>query len=91
MWIPATIYTLCAWLASAALCPSDIGSIGAAFHAAVIGAIRDPFNGLWLIAFIAGFIFFTDTHVKWFRVLGGAAHAIGHLARPSASAGWRSS
>lgn len=80
MWIPATIYTLCAWLASAALSSQDIVGIGAALHAAVIGAIRDPFNGLWLIAFVTGFMFFTDTHVKSYRILGGAAHAVGHLA-----------
>ncbi len=80
MWIPATLYTLSAWLASASLGPADIGSISSAFHAAVTGAIRDPFNGLWLIAFITSFMFFTDTHVRWFRVSGGVSHAIAHLA-----------
>jgi hypothetical protein len=80
MWIPAVTYTLCAWLASASLGPADIGAVGDALHAAIIGALRDPFNGLWLLTFIASFIFFTDTHVRWFRVLGGAMHAIAHLA-----------
>jgi hypothetical protein len=71
---------LSAWLASASLSPADISTVGGALHAAVIGAIRDPFNGLWLIAFIASFVFFTDTHVRWFRVLGGACHGVAHLA-----------
>lgn len=79
MWIPAVMYCLSAWFASASLKPSDTTSLGAAFHAAVAGAIRDPFNGLWLITFIAAFIFFTDTHVRWFRVLGGIGHALAHL------------
>lgn len=30
--------------------------------------------------FIAVFVFFTDTHVRWYRVLGGIIHALSHLA-----------
>ena len=43
-------------------------------------AIRDPLNGMWLVTIIAGFIFFTDTHVRSWRILGGAFHALLHLA-----------
>ncbi len=35
--------------------------------------------GLWLLIFIAAFVVFTDTHVTWYRVAGGAIHAIAHL------------
>jgi hypothetical protein len=80
MWIPATLYTLSAWLASASLGPADISTVGGALHAAVVGALRNPFNGLWLLAFITSFVFFTDTHVRWFRLLGGICHAVAHLA-----------
>jgi hypothetical protein len=80
MWIPATLYMFSAWLASASLGPASISTVGDALHAAVTGAIRDPINGLWLIAFIASFVFFTDTHARWFRVLGGACHGAAHLA-----------
>ncbi len=79
MWIPAVLYCLSAWLASATLTHADTSSASTALHAAIVGAIRDPFNGLWLLLFIAAFVFFTDTHVRWFRILGGISHALAHL------------
>ncbi len=77
--IPAVLYTLSAWLASASLDVSAIAELGSAFKAAATAAIRDPFNGLWLILFVSAFVFFTDTHVRWYRVTGGIAHALAHL------------
>jgi hypothetical protein len=79
MWIPAVVYALSAWLASANLRPAHLESMGRALHASTTAALRDPFDGLWLLAFLGGFIFFTDTHIKWYRVLGGLTHAITHL------------
>ena len=78
-WLPAVIYALSAWFASASLGPEDVGTIQLALAASVRAAVRDPFDGLWIIAFIAGFIFFTDTHKKWYRVIGGVGHALAHL------------
>ncbi len=80
MWIPATLYVISAWLASASLDADEIGTLSTALQAAINGAIRDPLNGLWLVAFVSAFVFFTDTHVRWYRFLGGIAHAITHLA-----------
>jgi len=77
--IPAVLYMLSAWFASATFTPADVGSLAAAFHAATTGAVRNPLNGLWLMLFIAAFVFFTDTHVRWYRVLGGILHALAHL------------
>jgi hypothetical protein len=34
---------------------------------------------MWLMTLFAGFIFFTDTHVRWWRILGGAFHALSHM------------
>jgi hypothetical protein len=79
MWIPALLYSMSAWLASASLDVPDTVSLSAALSAAVNGAVRDPFNGLWLILFLAAFVFFTDTHVRWYRVLGGLSHGASHL------------
>jgi hypothetical protein len=50
-------------------------------------AIRDPLNGMWLVSVIGAFIFFTDTHVRSWRILGGACHALLHLAAAFA-VGW---
>jgi hypothetical protein len=77
MW--ATVYALLAWFASATLTTPDTTSFHDALLAAVRGAVRDPVYGLWLLAFVAGVVFFTDTHVRWYRVLGGVGHAVAHL------------
>ncbi len=79
LWIPAFIYAMSAWFASASLSPADIVDLPTALAAAVRAAIRDPFNGLWLVIFVTAFIFFTDTHVRWWRLIGGVSHALAHL------------
>jgi hypothetical protein len=78
-WLPAIVYTLSAWFASASLQPQDLASFGTALHAALVAAIRDPVDGLWLIFLVVALVFFTDTHERWYRVIGGAAHALLHL------------
>jgi hypothetical protein len=78
-WIPAALYALSAWFASASLQAVDLASVEHALRASVRAAVRDPFDGLWLVAIVAAFVFFTDTHVKWYRVLGGVTHALAHL------------
>jgi hypothetical protein len=77
--LPAVIYALSAWLASASLHASQLVDIPTAALATVHAAIRDPFDGLWLLGIITGFVFFTDTHVLWWRFVGGILHALMHL------------
>jgi hypothetical protein len=77
--IPAVLYMLSAWFASASLEAADVSSLQTALVAATTAAIRDPFNGLWLLLFVSAFVFFTDTHVRWYRIAGGIAHALSHL------------
>jgi hypothetical protein len=77
--IPAVLYMLSAWFASSTFGPADVDSIGSALQAALNGALRNPINGLWLLVFVSAFVFFTDTHVRWYRVLGGISHALAHL------------
>jgi hypothetical protein len=79
-WLYAFLYSMSAWLASASLEAADVINLPTALSAAVNAAIRDPLNGMWLITLFAGFIFFTDTHVRWWRILGGAFHALLHMA-----------
>ncbi len=65
--------------ASASLGPEDIATFGGTVAASLASALRDPVNGLWLLAVIGGFVFFTDTHVRWYRLIGGISHALSHL------------
>jgi len=86
-WLYAFLYAMSAWLASASLEASDVIDVRTALAAAMNAAIRDPLNGMWLVSVIGGFIFFTDTHVRSWRILGGACHALLHLAAAFA-VGW---
>jgi hypothetical protein len=79
-WLYAFLYAMSAWLASASLEAADVIDLRTALDAAINAAIRDPLNGMWLVTIVAGFIFFTDTHIRSWRILGGASHAVLHLA-----------
>jgi hypothetical protein len=79
-WLYAFLYAMSAWLASASLEAADVIDLPTALSAAINSAIRDPLNGMWLVTIVAGFIFFTDTHIRSWRILGGASHALLHLA-----------
>lgn len=82
-WIPAILYTLSAWLASPylreATAAAGAGAGGGALGSILAAAVLDPLVGLWLLIFIAAFVAFTDTHVKWYRIAGGTVHALAHL------------
>jgi len=86
-WLYAFLYAMSAWLASASLEAADVIDAQTALAATLNAAIRDPLNGMWLVSVIGGFIFFTDTHVRSWRILGGAFHALLHLAAAFA-VGW---
>jgi hypothetical protein len=79
-WLYAFLYAMSAWLASASLEASDVIDLRTALAAALNASVRDPLNGMWLVGIIGGFIFFTDTHIRSWRILGGAFHALLHLA-----------
>jgi hypothetical protein len=79
-WLYAFLYAMSAWLASASLEASDVIDLPTALGAALNASIRDPLNGMWLVTIIGAFIFFTDTHIRSWRILGGASHAVLHLA-----------
>jgi hypothetical protein len=86
-WLYAFLYSMSAWLASASLDAADVIDLPTAIEAAMNAAIRDPLNGMWLVAIVGAFIFFTDTHLRSWRILGGFFHALLHLAAAFA-VGW---
>jgi hypothetical protein len=86
-WLYAFLYAMSAWLASASLEASDVIDLPTAIEAAMNAAIRDPLNGMWLVSIVGAFIFFTDTHLRSWRILGGSFHAVLHLAAAFA-VGW---
>jgi hypothetical protein len=78
-WLYAFLYAMSAWLASASLEAADVIDLRTALEAALHAAIRDPLNGMWLVLIVGAVIFFTDTHLRSWRILGGAFHAVMHL------------
>jgi hypothetical protein len=77
--LPALVYALSAWFASSRLNLSDIQGFGDALSSSLRIAVRDPFCGLWLVLVVAALVFFTDTHSRLYRVVGGGLHAVTHL------------
>jgi hypothetical protein len=76
MVLPAFVYALSAWLASEHLQPVDLVDVQTAFGSTVHAAIRYPLDGLWVMGIVGAFVFFTDTHVRWWRIIGGVSHAL---------------
>jgi hypothetical protein len=78
-WLFAIVYGLSAWFAASRLDLPDIETFSHALRSALALAVRDPFLGLWLMFVVAAIMFFTDTHSRVYRVIGGGLHAIAHL------------
>lgn len=78
-WLPAVVYAMSAWLASSRLDLADIETFPDALRSSLATAVRDPTCGLWLLFVIAALVFFTDTHSRWYRLIGGGLHAVAHL------------
>lgn len=78
-WLPALVYALSAWFASSRLNLEHLDTPWQALQGALVAAVRDPVCGIWLMFVIAALIFFTDTHSRAYRFIGGALHAVAHL------------
>ncbi|AWN74885.1 hypothetical protein LEAN103870_12985 [Legionella anisa] len=42
-------------------------------------ALKTPMGLFWIVAVILGFIVFTDTHSRYYRIIAGTLHSISHL------------
>ncbi|MET0292484.1 MAG: metallophosphoesterase family protein [Steroidobacteraceae bacterium] len=78
-WLTSTGYAFTAWLASSRLDAGDLESPRIALESALRAALREPVYGIWLFVFVGGLLFFTDTHSRVYRVIGGGLHAVAHL------------
>ena len=84
MSLIGSVYLLSVWFAVSGFFDFDaqvcsVREFGCALSLSLRSTLTDPVNGLWLATVIGGFIFFTDTHVRWYRFVGGALHATMHL------------
>ncbi len=58
-----------------------------------LGLLASPAGFFWIVALVLAFWGFTDTHKRWYRLLGGGTHALSHLAGIvfSSYIGWKTS
>ncbi|MBL7950625.1 MAG: metallophosphoesterase [Flavobacteriales bacterium] len=78
--VPALLYLITAWLVGASVGAEVPRSLWRAMRitADVLG--DNPGLALWMLSILAAFLAFTDTHSKVYRVLGGLAHWVVHIA-----------
>lgn len=79
-----SVYLLSVWFAVSGFFNFDaqvcsVREFGCALTLSLRSTLTDPVNGLWLATVVGGFIFFTDTHVRWYRFVGGTLHAAMHM------------
>ncbi len=77
--VPAVLYLLTTWLVGSATNDVVPRTPWHAFLYTTDAFGGSPALGLWLIAIIAAFLAFTDTHSKVYRILGGLAHSTAHF------------
>jgi hypothetical protein len=78
--VPATVYLMTAWLVGAAAGGVAPASVPEALRVTVSAFQGHPGLTLWMLAIVATFLAFTDTHSRVYRVLGGLSHCVAHLA-----------
>lgn len=79
--VPAILYLLTAWTLVPAIdrksfegwAPSDV------FAATVDAVVKTPAAVFWIAAVLGGFLLFTDTHSRLYRIVGGLTHGLAHL------------
>ncbi|HZF18054.1 MAG TPA: hypothetical protein VE046_19160 [Steroidobacteraceae bacterium] len=75
----AFLYFLSAWLVAASYHGEALSSVHDAVETAVGIALRNPGTGLWCSFVVVAFVFFTDTHVRWYKFFGGLTHGIAQI------------
>ncbi|HVQ36338.1 MAG TPA: hypothetical protein VMS31_02320, partial [Pyrinomonadaceae bacterium] len=63
---------------------ADVGKFGLrqlwpAIKETLSTAMANPGAAFWILALFIGFLMFTDTHSKWYRIVAGSLHGLVHL------------
>ncbi len=77
--LTASLYVFTSWLISSSIDFKIPESLSDAFVFTAEAFFRNPLAGVWLLLLIGAFIFFTDTHSKLYKWVGGFLHALAHL------------
>jgi hypothetical protein len=78
--VTALLYLLTVRAVDVQVATLGLGEIAQVADRVVCATLRGPTALFWIAAVVAGIVLFTDTHSKRYRMFGGVAHAITHLA-----------
>jgi hypothetical protein len=81
------VYLMTIWMVSAAMVHPRPASLADATALTVRAFDHNPALALWMLAQLAVFVTFTDTHSRLYRVIGGTGHVAAHWAAMFA-VGW---
>ncbi len=72
--LTGTFYLITIWIVSSTFHFEFAHNVRGFFDQTLRAFLVNPVAALWLGAVAAGFVFFTDTHSKWYKWLGGLTH-----------------
>lgn len=78
-FVTGVLYLLTAQAFTADLSRYPAAEIGGAVASVAENIVNEPIATFWVTLIFAGFLLFTDTHSRSFRLIGGVTHAIAHL------------
>jgi hypothetical protein len=76
--VPAVLYLITTWIVGATIGLQHPASPVEALRLTGLAFMLQPGLALWLLAVVAGFLLFTDTHSRAYRLGAGLAHAAAH-------------
>jgi hypothetical protein len=77
--VPAILYLITSWTVLAPIQDLGLRDIGMALHRTFETVLLTPFAVFWILTIFGGFFMFTDTHSRWYRIVGGTLHGLAHL------------
>ena len=77
--LTAVFYLLTAWTVMADVGEFGITGIWPAIKETLSTAMVNPGAIFWILALFLGFLMFTDTHSKRYRIIAGSLHGLSHL------------
>ncbi|HHT0591942.1 TPA: metallophosphoesterase [Legionella anisa] len=77
--ITGLFYVLTNWSVKTDLSTYGLSDFGTVMSKVINEALKTPMGLFWIVAVILGFIVFTDTHSRYYRIIAGTLHSISHL------------
>jgi len=78
--VPALLYVLTAWMVASTVGLQSPSSALEALRLTGLAFVWQPALAIWMLGVTAGFLVFTDTHSRTYRLAAGLTHAAAHWA-----------